>query len=259
MNAQTEITYVNNVPLAHGELSIVLSDNAEKIMQHSHNLAATVQEGGVGVLLINCGISERRFREHAGYPEGTKAPHYMIRTSYRGDLIGEGADIREIVDVCKIGIVIIAGWEWASSSYRRKERLLYFLRALMAEREVAVIVYSQASTKPVVGKYDRGGVGKLAMIAAAIITDSASASLETYRPKPFPIVAATTDDMNAAERSAQLLINKINDLRGDKPKIILPKKNDSISEKRITKSFRLKDKEPKKNDERNENNEMVDA
>jgi hypothetical protein len=262
MKANISVAYVNNVPMAQGELSIVLSDNAEKVMRHSSALAKKIQDIGANVLLINCGMSNRRFREHAGYPEGAHQPHYVIRTSYRGDLIGERDEIEQLVSACKIGVIIIAGWEWTSSNHRRKERLIYFLRELMAEEDCAIIVYSQAPTKPVIGKYDRGGVGKLSMLAAAIITDETAYDLETLKPKPLPLVVNSEDDNRMAEESARLLINKINGLQGEKPPITLRGSSQSDgrirSEEWLKKSMKQRDEKEKK-DENEGSAEFVEA
>ncbi len=242
-------TYVNNIPVAHGELSIVMSDNAEKVMKHSSALAKKIKDAGVGVLLINCGMSNKRFREHAGYPEeGNPKVHYLIHTSYRGDLIGERDGIEQLVRECGIRVIIIAGWEWTSNSYRRKEKLIYFLRELMAEKDVAVIVYSQAPTKPVIGKYDRGGVGKLAMLAISIINDETAEVLEKAEPKPPPLVYNGKEELEAMERSAQLLASKINDLQGKNGAVLSPQSfvisKEERKNGRIEKNLRMKDKKP---------------
>lgn len=213
-------TYINNIPIAHGEITIVMSDHAEKVMRHSCTLAHSVKTAGVNVLLINCGLSEKRFRDHSGYPEECNPKtHFIIRSSIKGDLVGEGVELDQLIGQCKIGVVIIAGWEWASSSWRRKEKLIFFLRELMAEQNVAVIIYSQAPTKPVIGKYDRGGVGKLAMLAIAIVRDDMSTELERSIVKPPPLVVHSAEELREAERSAQLLVNKINDFRDIKPPV----------------------------------------
>lgn len=185
-------------------------------MRHSCELASAIKKVGVSTLLINCGMSDRRFREHAGYPEeGNPKAHYIIRSSIRGDLIGERIEIDQLLSECKIGVIIIAGWEWASASWRRKEKLLFYLREIMAERDVAIIIYSQTATKPIVGKYNRGGVGKVAMLALAIVRDEMSTELEKAVPKPPPLVINSAQEHKAAERSAQLLINKINEIQAE--------------------------------------------
>jgi len=213
--------------MAHGEITIVKSDHAEKLMKGSHELAAEIQRVGMGVLLINCGMSDRRFREYSEpaklkaksekLKRGKKNPsaekvHLIIHSSVRGDLAGERDAIAQKVRECRIGVVIIAGWEWASSSWRRKERLIFNLRELMADEDVAVVIYTQSPTKPVLGTYDRGGIGKLAMIAIACVDHQASVILEAEVPKPPPIVI-TEQEALEAERSAQLFINKINGLQ----------------------------------------------
>ena len=218
-----KLPHVNSVPLAHGELSVVLSASTENMLAHSTTLASDIRKHGVNTLLINCGVSSRRFNEHI-MPLTTTNDWFYKRTddkevklvpysSNRGDLIGESDTITQIVSNAGIGVVIIMGWEWVSSSWRRRERLLYFLRELMEEHKVAVIVYSQARTEPTVGVYDRGGIGKLGMMCVAIIKDTTTSELEKVAPRPAPMVV-TPKEWAEATRSAQLLASKINGLQG---------------------------------------------
>ena len=209
-------TYINQIPLAHGELTVIVSDHAEKVMRHSCKLAKSVKEAGVSALLINCGMSDARFREHSGYPEeANPAAHLVIKSSIRGDLIGERVEIDQIISECNIRVLIIAGWEWAASGFRRKERLLFYLREIMKEYGIAVICYTQRAAKPVAGKYDRGGIGKLSMLAIAIFRDDISDTLEKAVPKPPPLVIHSDDEMLEAERSAQLLAREINNFQSE--------------------------------------------
>ena len=250
--------FVKNIPMAHGEVSVVLADNAEQLMQHSCRLAETIKQYGLGVLLINCGMSDRRFRKHAleatscrteqavdlmGQYHAMDAvkPQIMLHSSVCGDLVGEADTIRGLVAQCPAQVVIVAGWEWTSSGYRRKERLLYALREMMEEKDVIVIIYSQAQTKPVLGRYDRGGIGKLAMLAISIVTITASDILEAASPKRKPLVASGSE-WEEAERSAQLLANKINEL----PEVDPPSAH---QEEKSRKRANMKDKKPLKNRE----------
>src|SRR6185503_15654422 len=66
-------------------------------------------------------------------------------------------------------VLIVCGWEWACKNWYEKNRLIYFLREFAEESGMAIIIYSQATTDPVVGRIDRGGVGKLASIALSIV------------------------------------------------------------------------------------------
>lgn len=218
-----KITHVNSVPLAHGELSVVLSESAENMLAHSTKLASDIRKLGVGTLIINCGVSEQRFNEHIN-PYISSSDRFYKRkneketklvpySTIRGDLVGDGDTITQIVAQAAIGVVIIMGWEWTSSNWRRKERLLYYLRELMHEHKVAVIVYSQARTEPVVGVYDRGGIGKLGVMCIAITKEETTTEVEKHAPRPAPLVMSNKDWAEAT-RSAQLLINKTNELEG---------------------------------------------
>lgn len=222
-------TKIKNIPIAHREVSVVVSENTETAMRHSCTLAREMHKLELHTLLVNCGVSPQRFRDYA--PKSTTFYRYdaeeegavftpnkklpnaksqmLTLDSVRGNLIGQSASIREIIEQCRIQVVIISGWEWTSSSWRRRERLLYFLREIMAELGVAVIVYAQTTTNPTPGENDKGGIGKLASIAFAI-TDLRGAALSSEIAPSIPPMVLSNQDWFEAERSARLLINKIN-------------------------------------------------
>lgn len=222
-------TKIKNIPLAYRELSVVVSQNTDICMRHSCTFADATHTLGVGVLLVNCGVSPQRFHEYAPkrttffridgedgervFTPNTNIPNpksqMMILDSVRGNLAGQVGAIREIIEQCDIQVLIISGWEWSSSSWRRKERLLYFLREIMAELGVAVIVYAQTTTNPTVGENDKGGIGKLATIAFAI-TDLRGAELSSEIAPSIPPMVVSNEEWYEAERSARLLVNKIN-------------------------------------------------
>ena len=101
-----KITHVNSVPLAHGELSIVLSESAENMLAHSTKLASDIRKLGVGTLIINCGVSEQRFNEHINphisssdrfyKKQNEKETKLVPYSTCRGDLIGEFEAIDEL-------------------------------------------------------------------------------------------------------------------------------------------------------------------
>jgi hypothetical protein len=214
-------TYLKNVPIEHGEMTMVLGKSAEEVMQHAWRLAVECQQLGVGVMLINTGISKRRFtladpRPHTG--EKYRA-QLMVHTSNRGDLVGEEEEIAQIVRDCKIGVVIIASWEWSASNYTRMRRLQFMLRGLMEDFDIAVLVYSQAARKAVAGCMDRGGTGRLEIMVIAIselrgVDQSAEAS-----PKPKPHVTHSNAERQAMQatvnEATQLLASEIRGLDRD--------------------------------------------
>jgi len=211
--------HILNVPLEHGEISVVLADNAEEMLRHSAKFATDCSNLGVGVMLVNCGLSERRFNEHTEhikkYPScdhlpKKQKPRLIAYNSTEGDLIGDSGTIEAMFYQAKVSVVIIMGWEWTSSTYARKERLLYFMRKL-ARQGNAVVVYSQARTNPTAGKPDRAGIGKLAMLAYGIVNVQGAIEAAKIAPSPTPIVA-TTDEMEKVEKNIQLVMNKINEL-----------------------------------------------
>jgi hypothetical protein len=211
-------------------------------MRHSCKLAATLHKAGMGVLLVNCGMSPQRFREYA--PESTSFFGYnedeeycvshlksdkskegdadmMTLDSVRGDLASMNSAIRESIIQCNIRAIILCGWEWASSSWRRRERLLFFLKEIMAEFQCTIVVYAQAATDPKAGEYDRGGIGRLASLAVAIADIRGVELAAELAPSVAPIVMTEAEWFEY--QRAQLEANKINILeppRRKKAKII---------------------------------------
>jgi hypothetical protein len=216
-------TYVNNIPIIHGEVSVIMSDSVTESSKHAVALAKEIHSHGVNVLVLNCAMSDQRFHyiakpiidgKSGAAPVPTqsvgtrKQKYFEIRSCVRGNLIDEGDKIDNLITECRIGVVILCGWEWASSSWRRKERLLYYLREIMEEHGVAVIIYSTARTQPTVGRYDRGGLGKLAELALYITQVKTAEELKDKVKKPKPIVISNQAEVDAAERSAQLIVEK---------------------------------------------------
>jgi len=224
LKVNTHRSYINSIPLRHGEVTVVTSGNAVRTMQHCTRLASDAQKTGLPVLLVNCGMSDARFKEYyyEHYDPCVKKPELVLKSSVRGNLIGEREAIDQIVEEANIKVIVIAGWEWASSSWRRKQRLLFYLRELMEEKNIVVVIYSHVSNAPVAGEIDHGGLGKLSLLAMFIVEIEASEELEEVVPKPLPIVVQTVEELQAAERSAQLLARKINNLGEGKSEVRSP-------------------------------------
>ena len=207
--------YVNHIPLRHGEVTIVTSESAEASMVHSCRFAADTQKAGVATLILNCALSDKRVREYflKHHKWSNNDPQLLFKSSVRGNLIGDAEDISQIIYEGRIGTVVILGWEWASSSWRRKQRLLHFLREMMDTYSVAVVVYAHCYNSPKPGHVDKGGLGKLALLAMFVVGIEASEQLEKDCPKPPPLVYRDLAELQAAERSARQLINKINGIQ----------------------------------------------
>lgn len=206
------MTHYNNVPIEQGEVSVVLSEMSGDIVRHSCELAKTARDRGIDVLLVNCSTSKKRFQNVADTvirPRSYQGrTHCRIRTIVQGNMYGDRDNISEITRRCNISIVIICGWEWTSDCWRRKRQLTFFLRGLMDREDVAVVIYSQAATKPVVGKYDRGGLGSMAELAVAIIRIELNSELLKDMPPPPPLIVEP-EEWDAAGRSAQLIKDKL--------------------------------------------------
>jgi hypothetical protein len=209
----TKRAYVNSVPICHGEITVVTSDSADDTVVHATRLGLNTQKAGVPTLIVNTGMSRKRFTEHFHAQNvDYKHPRLLAHTSIRGDLVSEGEEIRQIIVEANIGIIVIAGWEWASSNYRRKQRLIFFLREMMDLYNVAVIIYSHTTTSPEAGKKDYGGIGNLGLLVAFVVAIDTSERLEDVIKKPTPMTYGSAEEYAEAERSAQVLINKINEL-----------------------------------------------
>lgn len=217
--------HICNVPVTEGELTIITAAGAAEIMKHSCELAVASRKAGAGILIINTGLSKRRFKEAATEAGIEVSPvrdtnamispgtvPLIIQTSLAGELSSQLGEIRHICEEAKIRIVVITGWEWTSSSYRRKEQLLFGIRGLLDELDIALVVYSQSPNRIECGKYARGGVGKLAMIAYDVLDIEAVKGLSQEEtdlgefvpaPKPQPVFAG----------GEQLPTRKINELQ----------------------------------------------
>jgi hypothetical protein len=213
MNHTLKPQYVNNVPFLDGELTIVTSDHAEASMRHSSRLANSFRKAGLNVLVINCGMSDRRFRSHYydAYGEDTYTrPMVVLKTSRMGNVIGDREGFDQIIREGKIGVVILVGWEFASSTTRRRNRLFYYLQELMEAFKLPVIVYSQTAGTPIAGMM--GPLGKLGAAAFEIVQIDTSSVLEEAVKKPPVLVWESQDEMQKAEEGVQQLLMNINQL-----------------------------------------------
>jgi hypothetical protein len=219
-----KFTNYHGVAAAAGEISVVMSNDAEQMVRHCAALAAEIQRKGVGSMVINCGITERRFNEHFTpiatggsrnvRPENRKSVPLIRHSTRRGDLADRADLIREFITSHNIKVVVIMGWEWTSSSYRRNQELLYTLRDLAETHDVSIIVYTQRISKAEPGKYDRSGIGKLGMLAVAVSTvDKAEESSGINEVLAEPEMSV--EDHQSAKVGVTLLINKINNLQGE--------------------------------------------
>jgi hypothetical protein len=213
---QKKMTYFLHVPMHPGELTIVKNTHAEDAMRHSVRLAHEANQAGLGVLLINCGMTDRRFREafeELG-PEREKDPRLIVHTASRGNLVKDRDVLEPLIAKSQIGVIIIVGWEWASDSYKRTRRLYTFLWEMMDWQDAAIVVYANAAHEVQAGKFDQRGLGKLALMAYATCEVNSAEKLEKLRPLPRPIVASDRDRA-LAERGVAELVKKINGLPGE--------------------------------------------
>lgn len=229
------LAHVKSTPIAEGEISVVISDDAEDMMRHAADVAITTQKAGAGVMLVNCGMSVRRFNEHMAPFKPKRDMYYhdpdcrkpgaklVVFDSVIGDLVSDLGIVESMVMNARLRVVIIMGWEWTSNSSRRKERLLFALRDMVTKFNVAVLIYSQVTTEPEAGKADKGGLGRLSQIAVSIIKQSTIAQHEAVIPaKPLEVIVpdlpaeeSVVAEVAALSESAQLVDKEINELQDE--------------------------------------------
>jgi hypothetical protein len=216
------LTHIKGVPLQFGEITVIQADDCTRMLEHCAMMADTFQEREQAVLVINCGVSSMRFNEFI-QPVYEKCctrldpkkyrPMYFI-SSTRGELVDQSEYVEEILQSIKPRFVILVGWEWASNTYRRKEKLMYFLRNICEDFNLSVLVYSQKPSNAVAGRFDRGGLGKLAIAAASVMKLKTVERSDVQKFHREAIIPDETDMQEAAE-CVQLSINKINNLEGE--------------------------------------------
>ncbi len=210
------MSYMLHVPMHPGELTIVKNTHADEAMRHSVRLAHEANQAGLGVLIINCGMSDRRFREHFNEvtSESEKDPRLIVHTATRGNLVKDRDVLEPVIAKSQIGLIIFVGWEWASDSYKRTRRLYTFLWEIMDWQDSAIVVYANAPHEITAGKLDQRGLGKLTLMAYATCELNSVEKLEKLRPLPKPLVASARDQ-ELAEKGVAELVKKINGLPGE--------------------------------------------
>lgn len=212
-------SYLLNVPMHNGELTVIKNSHAEDAMHHSIRLAREANESGLGVLIINCGMTDRRFRENFNEvcAEREQDPRLILHTATRGNLVGDRDELEPIVARAMIGLVIIVGWEWTSDSYKRSRRLYTFLWDLLDFHKTTVVVYANSNHEIQAGKFDQRGLGKLTLMAVAACEVNSVEKLERVAPKPKPHIVSE-GELKFAEQGVAELVRKINRLpREDRP------------------------------------------
>ncbi len=99
-----------------------------------------------------------------------------FETIHRGEVPRKAYDILEYVKWKGVKTIIINSWEFSSKNYQFREELYFMLIEMteghcsVDEGELTILVYAQSPSKiPEAGKAQRGGLGKLAGLAKAVI------------------------------------------------------------------------------------------
>ncbi len=153
------------------EVTIFQGDHAERNLDASLKQALMLRNLNRSVYYINSAFSAWTFMARAREILGKNAtsgfmPRFSCLTAPRGQLARRRRELRD--DIGSASVVIINSWEFASCTPRLATDLLFFLRSLVTEDEITVIVWSQADSSAEVGTIKHGGVGKLAAIARHI-------------------------------------------------------------------------------------------
>lgn len=153
------------------EVTIFQGDHAERNLDASLRQALMLRNLNRSVYYINSAFSAWTFMARAREILGKNAtsgmmPRFNCLTAPRGQLARRHRELRS--DIGSASVVIINSWEFASCTPRLATDLLFFLRSLVTEDEITVIVWSQSDTNAEAGTIKHGGVGKLAAIARHI-------------------------------------------------------------------------------------------
>jgi hypothetical protein len=191
---------------AEGEITVYCGDHARAnvhgSLKQAREIAGSSRRGNI--LYVNTVFTTRKLLEAArqelpspgarhggleasgealGEREGLFFQHVII-----GDLCKYLDKIREAIEENDIKYLIINSWDFANRSYGYKEKALFGLMSIANEMDVSVLIYSQANMNgAVAGQMHRGGLGKLAALADAIIWNNSDEILEEIandKPKP---------------------------------------------------------------------------
>ena len=206
-----------NVPVVHGEITVVYSTHAEASMKHSARLAAKSSSLGLNTLIVNCGMSHKRYHSHFSkqYEERYKKPRLILKSYVSGDMLDNTEEIGEICDHHKIGLMVLCGWEFVASDYRRRNRLIDFLRELMKQMGVAIVIYAHNARNPVAGRMDYGGIGKLSLLAIATQKLDTTVYFEETEPSTDPHVTSEEEQFNMNVWGVHHSAKNINNLQAE--------------------------------------------
>jgi hypothetical protein len=197
------------------ELTLCIGDNAFDNLKASlaHAKALLESRRFDSVVYVNLPFSSRRFTDtrREVFPKSEKNAAFVVVHNHIGRLGPEFGSVKDAVDAAKGKVaVIINSWEFASSSYRYKEQLLFALHSLVCADEVTVFVYSQARSEVVPGEIHRAGLGRLTAFAIDVmrIPDEE----EPYEKKPFFVDEMMRSAAGGVPEGAQPTPSKIKDL-----------------------------------------------
>jgi len=198
------------------ELTICLGDNAAGNLRASlaHAKALIESRRFDSVVYVNLPFSSRRFTDTRRdvFPKSEKNTAFTVVHNHIGRLGPEFGSVKTAVDAAKGKVaVIINSWEFASSSYRYKEQLLFALHSLVCADEVTVFVYSQARSEVVPGEIHRAGLGRLTAFAIDVMRIPQEE--EWHEEKQFFVDEVMLSAAGGVVEGAQPTPSKINELR----------------------------------------------
>lgn len=192
------------------ELTICLGDNAAENLRSSlaHARALLDSRRFDSVVYVNLPFSSRRVTDARRdvFPKSENSPNFTLIHNHIGRLGPDFGEVRRAVESSKGKVaVIINSWEFASSSYRYKEQLLFALHELVCGNEVTVFVYSQAQYATP-GEIHRQGLGRLTIFAAGVMLMPTEKDVQIMMP-------ASKSEIKQLSGGVQPSVPKINELR----------------------------------------------
>lgn len=184
--------------LMKGEVNVVLASDAISATNSAADLVKAFNAEERRVYSVNTVYNMRvlnamlRKRLGPDYPIDDRRNKLFYFSSEQHGELGRSQSLRCEVGWDNYDVVIVTTWEMAARSYRYRAELIYDLVDL-SSHGVTVVIYSTATTEPKSGRADRGGIGRLAIVASNILSIE-----KMYRSN----IGLTTEEIREAARQA---------------------------------------------------------
>lgn len=178
------------------EITVFSGDNATRNLEASLLQAKMLRNLNRSVYYLNTSHTSWAYGAQAREILGPDATTMFMQrfqgtTITRGNLARVREDVLNAINFAGASVVIINSWEYASCGSRFREDLMFFLKRLVTEEEITVIVWSQTDTEAEAGTIKRSGIGKLAGLARHIEPIAATLRLVEEGKNPSRPVSET--------------------------------------------------------------------